>query len=86
MSANPLYDQFVSEVVTPGVCYLQIPILSDKTLDLPQTLDTADISGVRSLTMEDAPRVLERYEQLLCDELTKPSELDRFVAVPEGER
>lgn len=85
MSTSPLYDKYVSEVVTPGVCYLQIPFLSDKKLDLPETFVNTEISGVRMLTMEDAPRVLQRYEDTLRVELQAPSDLDRFVALPEGE-
>ena len=71
-------------MITPGVGYLDLPFLGDGKLDLPQTFDFIDTSSVRPVTMNDAPRVLQRYEDLLRKELETPSELDRFVAVPES--
>lgn len=82
--SSPLYDKFVSEVVTPGVGYLDLPFLGDGKLGLPKTFDLIETSSVRPITMADAPRVLQRYEELLRQELETPSELDRFVAVPES--
>lgn len=83
--SNPIYDDFVSQVETPGTCHLRVPLLDDNRLDLPATIDSVDHSEVRMVTLEDAPRILQRYEEVLRQELQTPSELDRFVALPEGQ-
>lgn len=75
----------MSEVVTPGIGSLLLPFLEDGSLDLPKSFDSIETSDVRSITMEDAPRILGRYEELMRKELETPSELDRFVAVPESQ-
>lgn len=83
--SSTLYDKFVSEVVTPNVGFIQLPILTDGKLDLPRAFDSIATSGVRSITMDDAPRVLQKYEELLRKQLDTSSELDRFVAIPESQ-
>lgn len=83
--ASPLYDKFVNEVVTPGIGYLKLPFLADGRLALPNCFDLIETSAVRPVTVDDAQRVLQRYEELLRKELETPSGLDRFVAVPESQ-
>lgn len=72
-------------MVTPGVGHVEVPFLDDGKLDLPATFDSISTSSVCVVKMEDVSRVLHRYEKLLRHELQTPSELDRFVAVPEGQ-
>lgn len=72
-------------MVTPGVAYLELPFLNDGSLDLPKAFELIGISGVHPVKMRNAPEVLQRYEELLREQLDTPSELDRFVAVPESQ-
>lgn len=75
----------MNELVTPNICHIKVGFRDDKTLELPEIIETMDTSNVRFITMKDVARVLERYEALLRVELQEPSEMDRFVAIPEGQ-
>lgn len=79
-------SSFVCETVMPGICRLKLPFLPDHTLALPASFDSVDTSQVRFLTMDDAAAALERYEELVREELQTPSELDRFCALPDSKR
>lgn len=70
--------------MTTGICYFRVPFNADKTLDLPQSFKTAETSDVRLLASSDISCILQRYEEVLRQEMKDFSEMDRFAAVPEG--
>lgn len=80
-----LYDRYTREIVLSGVGHCIVSFLDDRKLDLPRSFDKVDTSAVRFLGMDDLTRVLKQNEDILRRELEESSEVDRFIAVPEGQ-
>lgn len=65
---------------------MRIPIQENHALDLPQSFEDIDTSKVRwILSKKDAASALQRYEGVICEEMTSASQLDQFFDIPDSE-